>query len=193
MTEANISFQVNGSFSQSARLRQWFPRNLIQPIWKLSGVCPNSFQYQRLGEFIRASQLECITPTSLLAQNFLKLTIYNRGLGDLNMLSQVSSQFRRPHNVNASQWVQGKGPHEHQVVFGYAQNFSRGATKFINAPTYDFEFNVLFAYGGLFATQNASPVASRAFNNQPPNLNNIGNLGWAAQKGQATPPTNMGG
>lgn len=139
LTRASIDFKIGGSYGQSKRLRQWFPRNLVQPVWSIQGICPNSFQLQRLGEYIRQSQLEVLNPQSLSATEYLRLFIY-------------------PGNLQA-----GKGPHNEVNMFGYVHNFKRGAERFKNAPAYEFEFMVLYSYGNnnIFNTDNASPQRSR--------------------------------
>jgi hypothetical protein len=88
ITQAQISFQMGGSTGQSKRLREFFPRNLVQPVWTIQGIVPNSYQLQRLGEFIRSTHFDALNPTGMTdaTTNLPSFTLYAGNLGNLTSL-----------------------------------------------------------------------------------------------------------
>jgi hypothetical protein len=181
-----------GSFAQSPRLRQFFPRNFVQPVWNIQGICPNSFQLQRLGEFIRLSQFYALHPTgvSITTTNLVTLHIYDGHLGDLTNISDKNLKKLHPKQQNyiknnPTTAVQGKGPHKAQIMQGYINNFSVGAQKFVNAPTYELDFTVAFSSGDLIATQNWAFTNSQL--QADTNIISYGDLG-TGQSNKKTPP-----
>lgn len=160
ITQAQISFTVGGTFVQSPRLREFFPRNLIDPVWSIQGITPNSFQYQRLAEFIRTTHFDVLDPTGLsdIGSHLPTLHINAGGLGDLSQLQQSDMKHFVPDQkkflADHPNTVQGKGPHSAQHMKGFIASFSRGAQRFINVPTYEFQFTVAISYGDLFQISN---------------------------------------
>jgi hypothetical protein len=164
ITQAQISLTTGGTFAQSPRLRQFFPRNFVQPVWTIQGIVPNSFQLQRLAEFIRRTQFAALNPVGLTTTttHLCQFYIAEGHLGDLQQITQENFKKlgkRQKEWLNKHpQTVQGKGPHKAQKMQGYIQSFSRGAQKFINAPTYEFDFVVAFSQGDLLVTQNWADI-----------------------------------
>ncbi len=192
ITQAQISLSAAGSFAQSARLREFFPRNFVQPVWNIQGICPNSFQLQRLGEFIRLSQFYALNPTSIssTSANLVTLHIYDGHLGDLTNISDKNLKKLHPRQQNyiknnPTTAVQGKGPHPAQIMQGYINNFSVGAQKFVNAPTYELDFTVAFSQGDLIITQNWSFANTKLQENT--NVISYGDLG-TGQTTKNSPP-----
>jgi hypothetical protein len=159
LTTAQMSFQVQGAFSQSARLREFFPKNLVQAKWILQGICPNSFQYQRLAQFVRKSQLAVLNQSSLGANQLLRLDIF--GTTNKQVYVYNGKFYATSPNPRAKKFTfnVGKQPHAPQIaMYGYVPNSKRGAQKFVFAPTYQMEFMVCYSYGtqNVLITENGA-------------------------------------
>jgi hypothetical protein len=82
----------------------------------VGGQTPNSYQYQRIGEFVRDFHLDTIT-----TDNTLRLAIAAGG----------------PTNNRTI-----KGRRDGILVDGYIDHVGRGAERWVNAPDYQFNFIV---------------------------------------------------
>lgn len=131
VTDIEASFRMNGTFAQSATVRDWYSRNLEQPRLTLSGQVANSHEYQRLGEFVRESHLNALNP-KLDAKQLITLHIKKGGIKAM-----------------------GKN-HQPWKVLGYIRQMTRGAERFVNAPTWTFDFIVATGNGPLFKDGNAA-------------------------------------
>lgn len=136
-------FQVGGQYAQSANKADWHARNFIQPRFKITGQTANQYEYNRLAEFIRVSQNKSLRFGRDDSQsNTTKLVIYGAESNPTGVGSMPSKKGREPH-----------------VLYGHILNIERRATRFVNAPEYSFEFQIAFAYKGLF-TQDRTASAS---------------------------------
>lgn len=194
ITQAQISFTVAGSFAQSPRLRQFFPRNLVDPVWTIQGIVPNSFQYQRLAEFIRSTHFDVLNPTGItdISSHLPTLHINAGNMGNLASLTDADMKNFTPQQknflANNPNAVQGKGPHAAQHVKGFIPSFSRGAQRFINVPTYQFDFSVVISYGDLFQISNWGQIYKYM---SEPTAITYGDLG-TGQTSRATPASATG-
>jgi hypothetical protein len=136
VTDVTASFEMGGSFAQSVRNRSWYPRNFTQPTISFTGVAPNSYQFNRLAEFVRGSQLRALRDQD--GGGIIKLVMPSRGI-----------------DVKRGQ----KGRHQAYTMNGYIKNVARGAKRFENVPTWTFDFILAFSYQGLFKTNEATTRA----------------------------------
>jgi hypothetical protein len=158
----SIDFSMGGTYAQSMRLRQYMPRNLIQPVIHVEGQMPNSFQYQRLAEFVRESHYDTLFPQTLVTdQQMLSFTLFAGHLGDLTLFSAGGKRKAKMGDYV----VQGKGPHALQHFRGYIQSIQRGAQQFINAPTYTFDFVPSYSYGDLYRQGRATTISVQESDN----------------------------
>lgn len=124
--EAN--FSMAGSTAQSRLHREFYAHNFAQPSITVACQTPNTYEYNRLGAFIREGQKQ-----SMVRQGeILKLRILAAGDHNNEENQLPSNRFHRAINVD-----------------GYVMNAPRGAERFVNAPTYQFEFIITRAYAFL--------------------------------------------
>lgn len=117
-----VNFQQGGSFAQSMVKRDWYGRNLQQPRIRVSGQVANSADYQKLGEFVRRTHIHALRTNAQSAdQQEIQLVLKEGGIK-----------------------VLGKR-HAKWSVFGYIDRIARGAERFINAPTWTFDFIISYA------------------------------------------------
>lgn len=145
--EIQMGFKLGGSFEQSALTRTYFARNFAQPSIQIKGQMPNSYQYQRLGEFVRESQLKALSATSLNA--------------DANLIALTIPSTRRDSKA-AVEGPHLKGPHTGYHFRGYILSMQRGAQKFVNAPGFTFIFSPAYSYAGIYVTPQAKIVKTLA-------------------------------
>jgi len=131
-----MSFQVAGSYAQSAKFRAWYPRNFQQPTVQISGQTANQEQYAGLVEFIRDSQRKALdTPVNPFTMDdpifTTALVIPRAGPG-------------HPGHV-----------HQGHALRGFINNIERTAERWVNAPEFQFTFTVVSATAGLFHTATA--------------------------------------
>lgn len=131
--QIEASFQVSGSFAQSARGRQWFPRNFVQPSFKFTGQFANQHEYGNFSEFVRRSQGRSLGwRRNEAAAHTTRLVIRSR----------EGMTYPRDGSVRHS-----RAPYE---LFGHILSIERKYTRFVNAPEFSFDFLISFANTGLF-------------------------------------------
>ena len=144
-----MDFQLSGSYAQSMLVRQFFTRNFVQPSIIVQGTMSNSFQYQRLAEFVRASHFSCLFPANAnlnAADMFVGLSIPHKTYGPIT--DDKGNKYGLPYRSHLG--------HHYR---GYITNITRGAEKFKNAPEYTFEFVVAYAYGDLYSMNHNTKVS----------------------------------
>lgn len=126
-------FEMGGNFAQSARKRDWYPRNFSQASFALTGRTANQAEYHKLAEFIRKTQ-----DKSLRWKD-------TDPIGSTVLLGIPSS-----------------GRHAGHSLRGHILHMERTSERWIFAPEYRFEFLISAAHVGLFETKTAnSEVAKR--------------------------------
>lgn len=118
LTDITAGFQIGGSFAQSARIRDFFPRNFMQPAFTLVGTATNQEEYGNIAEFARSTQL-----TSLHD----------------NTTAQLIKLFIDPGTNPPGQ------PERHYRGYqleGYITSVDRRHERFIYAPQYTIQFVV---------------------------------------------------
>lgn len=127
VNDISSSFELSGSASQGATHREFYAHNFTQPSVVVSGQTPNSFQYNRLAEFVRKSQL-----TSL----------------DLGTASTPLRLIVLTGNVPVPK-RNLRGPHSSIWLDGFIPKIEAGAERFVTAHEYSFEFVILAAHSML--------------------------------------------
>lgn len=156
--EIEANFEMVGTTGQSRKVRQFFPHNMVQPFITIRGQTPNSYQYNRLAAFIRASHYNALSGTDakILAMKGAAVTYNNyrrkdkkgEPVGDsildptiqLTILSGTVKGF--PYNHAKGSGSSVKGRHQTWRVNGYVKQIMAGAERFNHAPAYQFEFVV---------------------------------------------------
>lgn len=133
--DVTADFAMTGNVAQSRKQREFFPHNFTQPSIHVHCQTPNSYQYNRLGAFIREGQKQ-----GMVQQ------------GDVLRLRIASGGEEAARHVM-------KGHHNHISVDGYVTTAPRGAERFINAPDYEFDFVITHAWNFLGLQDQAVTVA----------------------------------
>lgn len=131
--EAN--FAMAGSTAQSRHVRQFFPHNMVQPSIIVRGIAPNSYQYNRLANFVRQAQWDAVS-----GQELARAGIDLRGEPDnpittLNLTIRAGITGLYPPTGRTV-----KGRHKAWKLEGYVKSMSAGAKRFEQAPRFQFEF-----------------------------------------------------
>jgi hypothetical protein len=121
LNEITSNFSMAGSTAQSKRKREFYAHNFVQPAIGLAGQTPNTYQFNRLSEFIRESHLDAMNDGDKL----LLLRVIARG-----------EDFPEGARANI------RGKRQHIAVDGYINTADRGAERFVNAPDFNLEFTV---------------------------------------------------
>lgn len=122
INKVEADFGVDGQVAQSREGRSYYPRSIQQARFRVSGQAPNSYHFNRLAKFAR------LTHKDALDGHWIKF-------------------YLQEHKPNTKLPRQGiRGPHSQIHVDGYITNVQAGAERFVNAPTYSFEFVVFNAY-----------------------------------------------
>jgi hypothetical protein len=115
LNDIQSNFNLAGTTAQSKGKRSFFPHNLTQPSLTLGGQTPNSYQYNRIAEFVRDFH-----KSILRDDNPLKLGVTAGGPVTIRPII--------------------KGKRDSILVEGYVTSVRKGAERWINAPDYSFEF-----------------------------------------------------
>ncbi len=142
VTDVTANFAMGGSFAQSVERRSFYPRNFIQPTMTFQGVTPNQYSYAKLGEFVRGTQLRAVRDGN--GGRVVRLIMPERN----NAIRKGGQVYRIP-----------KGKRRGYDLDGYIMNMGRGAKKFENVPSFQFDFVIATSRQGLFTTD-AAKVSS---------------------------------
>lgn len=165
ITDVQMSFQIGGTTAQSIGRREFYPRNLIQPVYSINCQMPNSFQLQRLAEFIRDTQIRCLDPNVDLTSGTMlpSITIHTGGIPSKGKAGISTEDTDTSPQMNGQSKGQYRGIH----AFGYVSSIDRGASFGQNAPSIAFQFSVAYSYAGIFINNagSASVLAGDNINN----------------------------
>lgn len=117
VNDITSDFAMSGETAQSRNRREFFAHNFAQPSMTVNCQTPNSYEYNRLGEFIRDSHQKGFANQG----HVLKFKLAPSGYG--------------PHRT-------AKGIHSGIFVEGHILNASRGAERWVNAPDFQFSFAI---------------------------------------------------
>lgn len=127
-----MNFQIAGSYAQSHRFREWYPRNFVQPHIQIQGQVANEADYGNLCEFVRRTQRKALRwQASDGGMWSTQLVIFEGG--------------------------QGQHSHSGHTLNGHILRIERTAERFVNAPQFAFEFVVVTASAGLYETKTSDP------------------------------------
>ena len=139
--EVEQNFEIGGNYAQSHRHRAWYPRNFVQPRLTVRGQFPNQALYGQFAEWVRTAQMQCQrarVPDKL--QNTMHLTIHSG-----NVASTLSSVHKRY-------------AHDGVSVRGHILKVERNTERWVNAPEFTFEFNIVSATHGVLTTGLEDPT-----------------------------------
>lgn len=141
VNEVEMDYGMGGTTGQSMLVRDWYSHNFIQPVFRISGQCPNQFEHQRLAEFIRWSHVTAINPK--IKDGQVKLWLFSKG-----------KNTKRPIE---------RGSHHAFQAKGYIPKGTRLAERFINAPDFSFDF-IVTKINGSFSGLNDEyvPIAIKS-------------------------------
>lgn len=134
--DMSANFEMTGSTAQSRELRQFIPHNVVQPSVTVIGRAPNSFQYNRLSAFIRASHWNALhldaLGSSVRHENYLGKTMT---VPTIRLIIRNRSDGPFPYSGRHV-----KGVHVPWAVEGYVKSMGAGAKRHDPAPQFQFEF-----------------------------------------------------
>lgn len=133
------NFSMTGTTAQSRSLRQFIPHNVVQPSITVTGRAPNSFQYNRLASFIRASHWNALNVNQLVEQGIAVRHEMDLGrsmpVPTVRLVIRNGNDSRFPYNGRNV-----KGIHVPWALEGYVKSMKAGAERFNQAPQFQFEF-----------------------------------------------------
>lgn len=127
--QIDAGYEMGGSYAQSARKRDWYPRSFTQARMTFTGRTASQAEYHKLVEFIRKTQ-----DYSLRWRNESQDPTY----GTVKLIMPASSRYKG-HNLR-----------------GHIPKIERISERFEFAPEFQFEFVISRADAGLFHTNTSS-------------------------------------
>jgi hypothetical protein len=121
LTDVMIDFVASGKYAQSRNYREFMFHNFGQVTLTLKGICRNQKDYGKIAEYVRESHRLAVSSTEQIDSPLIALSI-------------------RPGGYNTRRGE--KGRHDGIEVEGHIESFSRRHERWINAPTYQFQFVV---------------------------------------------------
>lgn len=119
----NTDFALNGTTGQGPFNQDFYPHNLNTPTLAISGQTVNGRQKNRLSDFIRWTHSQTIKKSS----------------NDPSSLVLFRLNTNKQYNVRTQ-----KGSPSPFTVYGYIDTIPIGATRFVTAYTYTFNFNIAY-------------------------------------------------
>lgn len=129
VNEITADFELAGSLAQSAMQRDFYPHNFTQPKLSIGGQTTNNYEYNRLADFVRQSQLDAL---DMATNGFI-----------LKFVCVQPDDVRQPVRETM------RGRHQHISIDGFVATIKKGGTRFVTAHTYQFDFVVLAAHSFL--------------------------------------------
>lgn len=136
--EIETGFGMSGTTAQSRTLRQFMPHSIVQPSIRVTGRAPNSFQYNRLASFVRASHWNALHTGLLAREGFVRHENINGKtvtVPTVRLIVRNGSSKGFPYNGRHV-----KGIHVPWALEGYIKSMKAGAKRFDQAPQFSFEF-----------------------------------------------------
>lgn len=127
--EVSADFTVAGSRAQSAKTRDFYPHNFVQPILTVKAQAPTNYEFNRLSEFVRHTQKRAVF-----------FDQHNLDTPSITFLLQR----RGRHTLRNT-----KGPHQSLSLEGFIPTFAHGAKRFEFAQDFTFTFVVTRSKYGL--------------------------------------------
>lgn len=141
--EIEANFGMTGSKAQSRGVREFMPHNINQPTVTVTGRAANSFQYNRMASFVRASHYDALNLEEL-GTTVRTMLVGEEGSETRIKADTVRFVLRKQPEKSPQPWSgrHVKGPHVPWVLEGYIKSFKAGAERFEVAPQFVFEFSV---------------------------------------------------
>jgi hypothetical protein len=144
--EIEANFGMTGSKAQSRGVREFMPHNINQPTITVTGRAANSFQYNRMASFVRASHYDALNLEEL-GTTVRTMLVGNKeeGFAETRVKADTVRFVLRKQPEGSPQPWSGrhvKGSHVPWVLEGYIKSFKAGAERFEVAPQFTFEFSV---------------------------------------------------
>lgn len=125
VNDISADFELAGSTAQGPTRRDFYPHNFSQPSIKIKGQTTNSYEYNRLAEFIRSTHRDA-------------LSVSSDGV-IVSFVCLMPSSVKQPNRPVM------RGRHRTVELTGFVKASKRGATRFVTAHEYELEFIVLAA------------------------------------------------
>lgn len=132
------TFGISGQTAQSRMRRTFFPHNLAQTNYQVTGQCPSQAEYGRLTEFVRYAQVSTLTSETLM-----RLLIPASGIVATRNL---------------------KGRRKGVDLIGYVTDMPREHERHVMAPNYTFEFTISRSLGDLFQDEAVKVAYIKSWN-----------------------------
>lgn len=143
--EMEADFGVGGSTSQSQKVRQFFPRNFVQPSIRVTCTFPSQFHYNTFASFVRSSHIYALSGLELKDQG-INVRKRRAASGGSYALTTVKFWIKGAYNQGGKGSFKGsktsKGGHTPWLLEGYIKSIQAGAVKFEQAPQLIFEFTI---------------------------------------------------
>jgi len=140
--EISVDFAMSGSTAQSRKLRQFFPHSIVQPSVRVTGIAPNSYEYNRLAAFVRLSHRYTLMGRSLRTMHVPFRNVLDAN-GETYAIPTIQFALSNATNiVTVSQGRNVKGRHKPWRLEGYVKSMKAGAERFQQAPAFQFDFVV---------------------------------------------------
>jgi hypothetical protein len=128
----DASFSMAGETYQSRKKREFYAHNFAQPVITISGQTPNTYQFNRLAEFVRGTH---------------KQALHLRDQREIALVKLRIRGEKPTETTGKSRTI--KGAHRPIAVDGFITMVERGAERFINAPDYQFDFVIVYAHNWM--------------------------------------------
>lgn len=122
VNQVESSFELAGQTAQGPVQRDFYAHNLTQPSITIGGQTPNNYEYNRLADFIRHSQLDAL------------------GLGPAP--AYVLKLFVSAGRAAIPKRPTMRGPHGEINADGFVDTAAKGGLRFVTAHDYTFQFVV---------------------------------------------------
>jgi hypothetical protein len=146
VTDMEIGLEMAGSTAQSESVKQFFPSNFVQPSMTITGIAPNSFQYNRFANFVRMSHHWASRGNQ--KERLVRFQLSN-GEG-----RAFPYDGKRPGGPRDGRQVT-KGIHKAWDVAGQIQGAQAGGRKENHAPEFQFTFMIFEVKSGPWTDQSA--------------------------------------
>lgn len=138
VTDLEIDIGLSGQTGQGRRTRDFYPHNIVMPVYKVTGICLDQQDYSTLVEFIHEAQHQAIGNGELLELDILA--------GGFSRSAKTMRGVRKP--------VSG---------FGIAERIERTHTQFVYAPTFQFNWANFQSVAGIYTGLSYRDKAQKSF------------------------------
>lgn len=127
--ELKVDIGLSGATGQGRRTRDFYPHNIVMPVYTVEGQCLDQWDYATLVEFIHESQ-QNLVGNSTNAGNLLQLDITSQGIPTRRAIM--------------------KGVHKPVQAQGLIESIERKHQKGKYAPTFTLNFVISESFEGIY-------------------------------------------